>query len=146
VESLSPPIHHTRVRASWLKRESRRLRKQRRNLKQFYLDLMVLVYAESYHLVAAFARDWRQREREAAQQAVRGTYVPLQFAPGEDFQFDWSEDWVRLGPRPVKLKVDPPPSSLATGLPALMMARIRMFASLLVLPPRCVATTKLHNL
>ncbi len=55
--------------------------------------------------MAAFARDWRQREREAAHRAGRGTYVPLQFAPGEAFQFDWSEDWVRIGARPVKVQV-----------------------------------------
>lgn len=91
--------------SSWLKRESRRHRKQRRNLKQLYHDLVVLGYTGSYDRVAAFARDWRQREREAAQQAGRGTYVPLAFAPGEAFQFDWSEDWVRIGARAMKVQV-----------------------------------------
>ena len=96
---------HAETLSSWLKRESHRPRKQRRNLKQLYHDLVVLGYTGSYDRVAAFARDWRQRQREAAQQAGRGTYVPLQFAPGEAFQFDWSEDWVRIGPRAVKLQV-----------------------------------------
>ena len=91
--------------SNWLKRESRRSRKRRRNLKQLYRDLVTLGYAGSYDRVAAFARDWHQREREAAHRAGRGTYVPLQFAPGEAFQFDWSEDWVRIGPRPVKLQI-----------------------------------------
>jgi len=54
--------------SSWLKRESHRHRKQRRNIKQLYHDLVVLGYEGSYDRLAAFARDWRQREREAAQQ------------------------------------------------------------------------------
>jgi transposase len=75
------------------------------NQKQLYRDLASLGYAGSYDRVAAFARDWRQREREAAHRAGRGTYFPLQFDPGEAFQFDWSEDWVRIGFRSVKLQI-----------------------------------------
>jgi transposase len=89
----------------WLKRESGRNRKRRRNLKQLHRDLVALGYDGSYDRVAAFARNWRQRQREAANRASRGTYVPLIFAPGEAFQFDWSEDWARVGPRQMKLQV-----------------------------------------
>lgn len=35
----------------------------------------------------------------------RGTFVPLVFAPGEAFQFDWSEDWVYVGGERIKLWV-----------------------------------------
>ncbi|NNF76998.1 MAG: IS21 family transposase [Rhizobiales bacterium] len=91
--------------ASWLKREAGRHRKRRRNLKQLHQDLVALGYSGSYDRVAAFARDWRQREREREGRAAKGTYVPLVFAPGEAFQFDWSEDFVRIGPRAVKLQV-----------------------------------------
>jgi len=90
---------------SWLTREAGRSRKRRRNLKQLHGDLVELGFRGSYDRVAAFARDWRQREREAANLAARGTFVPLIFAPGEAFQFDWSEDWVKVGPRVVKLQV-----------------------------------------
>jgi transposase len=90
---------------SWLKREARRNRKRRRNLKQLHRDLVTLGYDGSYDRVAAFARDWRRREREAANRAGRGTFVPLVFAPGEAFQFDWSEDWLRVGPRVMKLQI-----------------------------------------
>lgn len=55
-----------------MKRESRRPRKRRRNLKQLYHDLVILGYAGSYDRVAAFARDWRQREREAVHRPGRG--------------------------------------------------------------------------
>ena len=91
--------------ANWLKRESGRNRKRRRNLKQLYRDLVSLGYGGSYDRVAAFAREWRQREREAANRASRGTYVPLVFAPGEAFQFDWSEDWAVIGRERTKLAV-----------------------------------------
>ena len=68
-------------------------------------DLVALGFGGSYDRVAAFARSWRQQQREADNQASRGTYVPLIFAPGEAFQFDWSEDWTRVGPRQMKLQV-----------------------------------------
>jgi transposase len=93
------------VLASWLSREAKRSRKQRRNLKQLHRDLVALGFDGSYDRVAAFARDWRQRERERANQASRGAFVPLTFAPGEAFQFDWSEDWFRIGGKSTKLQV-----------------------------------------
>ena len=104
-KSVSKLDPYAETLLSWLKRESGRNRKRRRNLKQLYRDLAALGYAGSYDRVAAFARDWRQREREKANRAGRGTFVPLVFAPGEAFQFDWSEDWARVGPRQMKLQV-----------------------------------------
>ena len=89
----------------WLETELRRGRKQRRNLRQMYNDLVALGYRGSYDRVAAFARDWRRRQREAAQVAGGGTFVPLVFAPGEAFQFDWSEDWAVVGGERMKFKV-----------------------------------------
>jgi transposase len=91
--------------ASWLKREAGRHRKRRRNLKQLHRDLMALGFNGSYDRIAAYARDWRQRERERLNLASRGTFVPLIFAPGEAFQFDWSEDWIRIGGKKTKLQM-----------------------------------------
>ena len=87
---------YAEVLASWLERESTRGRKHRRNLRQLYGDLVALGYRGSYDRVCAFARLWRQQQQEAARTS-RGTYVPLVFAPGEAFQFDWSEDWAVIG-------------------------------------------------
>lgn len=89
----------------WLKREAGASRKRRRAVKQLYCDLVALGYEGSYDRVAAFARNWRQQQREADQRASKGTYVPLVFAPGEAFQFDWSEDWAYVGGRKMKLQV-----------------------------------------
>jgi transposase len=90
---------------NWLFRESRRHRKQRRTIKQLYRDLLVLGYTGSYDRVAAFARHWRQTQQEADRTAGKQAYVPLQFAPGEAFQFDWSEDWVRINGVSTKLQI-----------------------------------------
>ena len=79
-------------------------RKERRNLKQLYADLVKLGYGGSYDRVASFARLWRCQQLEASK-ASRGTFVPLVFAPGEAFQFDWSEDWAMIGGERTKLQV-----------------------------------------
>jgi hypothetical protein len=69
-----------------------------------YGDLVALGYPGSYDRVAAFARTW-ERQRQEAQRTSRGTFVPLIFAPGEAFQFDWSEDWAIVGGERQKLAV-----------------------------------------
>ena len=91
--------------AAWLKAESKKNRKQRRNLRQIYADLSSLGYEGSYDRVAAFARHWRQAQQEAAGTTGRGTFIPLTFAPGEAFQFDWSEDWAVIAGVKTKLQV-----------------------------------------
>ena len=95
---------YAEVLSSWLTRESGRSRKQRRNLRKLYGDLVHLGYRGSYDRVAAFARAWRVQQQEAVK-ASRGTFIPLVFAPGEAFQFDWSEDWAVIGGERRKLMV-----------------------------------------
>jgi len=90
---------------SWLFRESRRHRKQRRTVKQLHRDLIVLGYTGSYDRVAAFSRQWRQDQQDAKLGAGKRAFVPLQFAPGEAFQFDWSEDWVKINGVSTKLQI-----------------------------------------
>lgn len=90
---------------NWLFRESRRHRKQRRTVKRLYRDLVSLGYTGSYDRIAAFARQWRQEQQDAKLAASKQAYIPLQFAPGEAFQFDWSEDWVRINGTRTKLQI-----------------------------------------
>ena len=66
---------------------------------------MQLGYTGSYDRVTAYARAWRWAQQELAKTAGRGTFVPLIFAPGEAFQFDWSEDWAEIAGERVKLQV-----------------------------------------
>jgi transposase len=91
--------------AGWLRIEVGKSRKQRRTAKQMHADLVALGYDGSYGRVAAFVRAWKSERQRDAQTAGRGTFVPLVFAPGEAFQFDWSEDWALLGGKQTKLQV-----------------------------------------
>ena len=95
---------YAEILASWLLREATRGRKQRRNWRQLYGDLVALGYPGSYDRVAAFARTW-ERQQQEAERTSRGTFVPLIFAPGEAFQFDWSEDWAVVGGERQKLAI-----------------------------------------
>ncbi len=91
--------------SGWLKTEAAKSRKQRRSLKQLHEDLLELGFGGSYDRVAAFARQWREGQTEWVNSARKRTYVPLSFAPGEAFQFDWSEDWAVIGGERTKLQV-----------------------------------------
>jgi transposase len=91
--------------SGWLQTEGTKSRKQRRTAKQMHADLVVLGYDGSYGRVAAFVRAWKAERQREAQTSGRGTFVPLVFAAGEAFQFDWSEDWAMLGGRQTKLQV-----------------------------------------
>jgi transposase len=66
---------------------------------------MQLGYTGSYDRVAAFARHWRQAQQEAKRMAAKNTFVPLAFAPGEAFQFDWSEDYAVINGISTKLQI-----------------------------------------
>jgi hypothetical protein len=70
-----------------------------------HADLVVLGFDGSYGRVSAFVRAWKAERQREAQTSGRGTFVPLVFAAGEAFQFDWSEDWAILGGRQTKLQV-----------------------------------------
>lgn len=91
--------------AAWLKTEANRPRKQKQTLKQLHANLVSLGFEGSYNRVAAFAREWRADRQRELQTTGRGTFVPLSFAPGEAFQFDWSEDWAVIGNERTKLQV-----------------------------------------
>jgi hypothetical protein len=81
--------------AQWLKAEAGKGRKQRRNMMRLHADLVQLGYIGSYDQVTAFARAWRRMQQEVAKTAGCGTFVPLVFAPGEAFQFDWTAQSLR---------------------------------------------------
>jgi transposase len=64
-----------------------------------------LGYEDSYDRVVAFAKRRREQQTEITKTTSRGTFVPLTFAPGEAFQFDWSEDWAVIAGERTKLQV-----------------------------------------
>ena len=91
--------------SGWLRIEAGKSRKQKRTARQMHADLVALGYAGSYGRVSAFVRAWKAHRQREQGTSGRGTFVPLAFAPGEAFQFDWSEDWALLGGERTKLQV-----------------------------------------
>ena len=66
--------------------------RERLTLIRLFEDLRGLGYAGGYDAVRRYARSW---QREHASQTAPA-FVPLSFAPGEAYQFDWSHEVVLL--------------------------------------------------
>jgi transposase len=71
--------------------ESKAVR-ERLTLIRLYEELCGLGYEGSYAAVRRYAIGWREKRTSATADA----YVPLTFAPGEAYQFDWSHEIVVL--------------------------------------------------
>jgi transposase len=76
-------------------------RRERLTLIRIFEELRGLGYQGSYDAVRRYARKWRAAHGAATAQA----YVPLSFAPGEAYQFDWSHEVVLINGATVTLKV-----------------------------------------
>ena len=68
-----------------------RFAKPKRNGKMLFEELRDLGYKGSYSAVNRYIDGWAARSNAARVDAC----VPLSFAPGEAYQFDWSTDKVR---------------------------------------------------
>ena len=75
--------------------------RERLTLIRVFEELRGLGYEGGYDAVRRYARSW-QRERSAS---TADAYVPLSFAPGEAYQFDWSHEIVLINGATVKVKV-----------------------------------------
>lgn len=75
--------------------------RERLTLVRLFEELRGLGYDGGYDAVRRYARGWR-RDRGAAMAAA---YVPLSFAPGEAYQFDWSHEIVVLNGVTTTIKV-----------------------------------------
>jgi transposase len=75
--------------------------RERRTLIQIYEELRVLGYDGSYDAVRRYAKGWTKEQGSATAEA----YVPLFFAPGEAYQFDWSHEIVLINGVTVTVKV-----------------------------------------
>jgi transcriptional regulator with XRE-family HTH domain len=64
---------------TWLATEAVKSRKQRRTLKQMFLDLRDLGYEGSYDRVAAFGRQWKVGQLERVKSASKSTPKFLSF-------------------------------------------------------------------
>ncbi|WP_375166070.1 winged helix-turn-helix transcriptional regulator [Herbaspirillum huttiense] len=61
--------------SAWLSAEAIKSRKQRRTLKQMFLDLRELGYEGSYDRVAAFSRQWKVGQMERVKSASKSTVI-----------------------------------------------------------------------
>jgi hypothetical protein len=75
--------------------------RERLTLIRVYEELRGLGYDGSYSSVWRHAQNWEADRGSAAAEA----YIPLSFAPGEAYQFDWSHEIVLLGGVTVTVKV-----------------------------------------
>src|SRR5271154_5132381 len=75
--------------------------RERLTLIRLYEELRALGYEGGYDAVRRYARTW---SREHASQTT-AAYVPLSFAPGEAYQFDWSHEIVVMDGATTTLKV-----------------------------------------
>jgi transposase len=62
--------------SAWLSAEAVKSRKQKRTLKQMFLDLRELGYEGSYDRVAAFGRQWKVGQMERVNSASKSTLKP----------------------------------------------------------------------
>jgi len=75
--------------------------RERLTLIRIYEELRGLGYEGSYDAVRRYAKAWRVARGAATAEA----YVPLSFAPGEAYQFDWSHEVVLINGTTVTVKV-----------------------------------------
>lgn len=67
-------------------------KRRQRTAKKIYLELQIEGYTGGYDAVHAFVLQWRRNQNRNLSKA----FVPLEFEPGEAFQFDWSEEEIEL--------------------------------------------------
>ena len=75
--------------------------RQRLTLIRIYEEVRALGYAGSYDAVRRYAKTWAKARGSATADA----YVPLYYAPGEAYQFDWSHEIVLIGGVTATVKV-----------------------------------------
>jgi transposase len=75
--------------------------RERLTLIRVFEALRGFGYEGGYDAVRRYARGWRREQVSA----LAGAYVPLSFAPGEAYQFDWSHEVVLINGTTVTVKV-----------------------------------------
>jgi transposase len=84
-----------------LTRNAAKAAREQLTLIRLYEELRGLGYEGGYDAVRRYARRW-SKERG---QSMAAAYVPLSFAPGEAYQFDWSHEIVLIAGTTVTVKV-----------------------------------------
>jgi transposase len=78
-----------------LERNGRQQLRDRMDKRQLFETLRRAGYAGGYDAVRRYAKRWAEAQATTAAKATEA-FIPLTFAPGEAYQFDWSEEWIVL--------------------------------------------------
>jgi transposase len=89
------------ILAEQLTMDALKPKKQRRTGVMLFEELQRQGYEGGYDSVRRYIKRWKKAEQ--SRQGV--AYIPLSFAPGEAFQFDWSYEMAEVGGELVKLRV-----------------------------------------
>ena len=77
-----------------LEADAHRPKRDRRTALMLFQAIQKDGFTGCYARVTAFVRHWRSQKSAAS---TKSAFVPLKFALGEAFQFDWSEEWLMVG-------------------------------------------------
>jgi transposase len=83
-----------------LEHEARLPRRERRSTQRLFEELRGRGYDGAHDSVHRFVRAWRDERSRVPAQA----FVPLSFAPGEAYQFDWSHETITFQGLPLMIK------------------------------------------
>ena len=85
---------------TWLEEDHKCPKAQRCSAQRLHERLQTAGYTGAYDSVQRFVKQWQLLAGK-----VKTAFVPLSFAPGEAYQFDWSQETVELGGIAQKIKV-----------------------------------------
>jgi transposase len=77
-----------------LKADAQRPKRERRTVKALHAELQAAGYTGGYTRLTDYVRAWRLKQSASI---ATSAFVPLSFALGEAFQFDWSEEGLVVG-------------------------------------------------
>jgi len=83
-----------------LEKEAKLPKRERRSTQRLFEELRGRGYDGAHDSVHRFVKAWRD---ERARVPVHA-YVPMSFAPGEAYQFDWSHETITLAGLPLMVK------------------------------------------
>jgi transposase len=87
--------------AKYLTEDSTKPAKQQRSAQLLFEELQRAGFGGGYDSVRRYVQNWRKSTTEREIKA----FIPLSFAPGEAFQFDWSYEQIELAGCNVRVKV-----------------------------------------
>jgi transposase len=87
--------------AAWFKEDQDKPVKHRRRTQILFEQLKREGYPGGYDAVRSYVGTWKKDTGTA----IVNAFIPLEYEPGDAFQFDWSYEDVELGGVPVKVKV-----------------------------------------